>query len=198
MKVVAITGGIGVGKTIVCDFFKSFGASVYFSDIAAKAIMVSDLVLKDSIESLLGKDAYLKDGGLNKAHIASEIFGDPKKRQALNELVHPAVSSDFEKWLLKESQKANRLNYVIYESALVFENQKEVAFDALILVTAPVDERIERVVRRDAKSKSEVSAVMKAQFLDNKNAKKANFVIHNQDLAKTLLKTREIHNILIK
>ena len=198
MKVVAITGGIGVGKTIVCDFFKSFGVSVYFSDIAAKAIMVSDLVLKDSIESLLGKDAYLKDGGLNKAHIASEIFGDPKKMQALNELVHPAVSSDFEKWLLKESQKANRLNYVIYESALVFENQKEAAFDALILVTAPVDERIERVVRRDAKSKSEVSAVMKAQFLDNKNAKKANFVIHNQDLAKTLLKTREIHNILIK
>ncbi|MDG2318390.1 MAG: dephospho-CoA kinase [Flavobacteriaceae bacterium] len=198
MKIVAITGGIGVGKTTVCNFFKSFGASVYHSDLAAKEIMVSDLVLKNAIQTLLGKDAYLKEGSLNKSYIASEIFGDPEKRKALNKLVHPAVNNDFEKWLSVESLKPHRLNYVIYESALVFENKKEDAFDVLILVTAPLDERIKRVVGRDAKSKSQVSAVIKAQFSDDKNAKKADFLIDNQDLSKTLLKTKEIHNILIK
>ena len=197
MKVVAITGGIGVGKTTVCDFFKSFGIPVYHSDITAKQLMVADVVLKDAIVSLLGKDAYLTDGGLNKVYISSQIFGDPIKRNALNELVHPAVNADFEKWLLSVSNKNNKLSYVVYESALVFENHKEAAFDALILVTAPVEDRIKRVVKRDSKTLSQVSDIMNAQLSDNKNAKKADFVIHNQDLAKTLLKTKEIHHKLV-
>jgi dephospho-CoA kinase len=86
---------------------------------------------------------------------------------------------------------------VIYESALVFENNKEAAFDALILVTAPVDDRIKRVVGRDSKTMSQVSDIINAQLSDNENVKKADFVIQNQDLAKTLLKTKEIHNKLV-
>ena len=170
---------------------------MYHSDVTAKQLMVADVVLKDAILSLLGKDAYLTDGGLNKVYISSQIFGDPIKRNALNELVHPAVNADFEKWLLSVSNKNNKLPYVVYESALVFENHKEAAFDALILVTAPVEDRIKRVVKRDSKTLSQVSDIMNAQLSDNKNAKKADFVIHNQDLAKTLLKTKEIHQKLV-
>ena len=80
---------------------------------------------------------------------------------------------------------------------MVFENNKEAAFDALILVTAPVDDRIKRVIKRDSKTMSQVSDIMNAQLSDNENVKKADFVIHNQDLAKTLLKTKEIHHKLI-
>ena len=197
MKVVAITGGIGVGKTTVCDFFKSFGIPAYHSDVTAKQLMVADLVLKDAIESLLGEEAYLTDGGLNKSYISSQIFGDPIKRNALNELVHPAVNADFEKWLLSVSNRNNKPPYVVYESALVFENNKEAAFDALILVTSPVDDRIKRVIKRDSKTMSQVSDIMNAQLSDNENVEKADFVIQNQDLAKTLLKTKEIHNKLV-
>jgi len=95
------------------------------------------------------------------------------------------------------SNKNNKPPYVVYESALVFENNKEAAFDALILVTAPVDDRIKRVVKRDSKTMSQVSDIMNAQLSDNENVKKADFVIQNQDLAKTLLKTKEIHNKLV-
>jgi dephospho-CoA kinase len=80
-------------KLLYVIFLNHLDTSVYHSDLAAKQIMVSDLVLKDAIESLLGKDAYLKDGSLNKSYIASQIFGDPEKRKALNELVHPAVNA---------------------------------------------------------------------------------------------------------
>ena len=190
VKRIAITGGIGVGKTKVSELFHDLGVPVYNSDVSAKELMASDPKVTAAIKSLFGEKAYGSNGFLNKAYIANEIFSDPLKRTALNAIVHPAVRAHFASWLANQDPNTN---YILYESALVFENNLESNFDAVILVTASRETRIARVCKRDLKSEQQVLAIMNAQSPEEAHLDKADFVLKNQDLATTVLKVKELH-----
>ena len=91
---VGITGGIGSGKTTVCKIFESLGIPIYYADDRAKQLMIDDINIVEQIIDLFGKDAYFKDGSLNRAHLASIVFRDKEKLEKLNSIVHPAVRID--------------------------------------------------------------------------------------------------------
>jgi dephospho-CoA kinase len=162
MKKIAITGGIGSGKSYVCDYILSKGYPVFNSDHRAKELMVSDKKLKDSIESLLGIESYLIDEHrglqLNNEFISSRIFTRSELKIQLEQLVHPAVRKDFEHWAL-----AQKSNLVFQESALILATEYYQHFDAIVLISAPLEMRIERILQRDGLDRYSVLARINAQ-----------------------------------
>lgn len=192
MKIVGLTGGIGSGKSTVADFFDALDIPVYNSDQEAKALMVNSKKLKKSIIELLGKKAYTGKI-LNRTYIADSIFKDVALLQKMNDIVHPAVRKHFLKWVEKQDAP-----YVIQETALIFENSSAEFYDEIILVTAPEDIRIERVVKRDKSTKKEVLNRLKKQLPDIEKIPLADFVIENLELKKTKQKVAEVHDALLE
>lgn len=174
MRVVGITGGIGSGKTTTCMIFESLGVPVYYADNRAKELMVNDEVLRGKIVSAFGNDAYV-NGRLNRAYLANQVFNSKEKLSVLNGMVHPAVADDFESWL--EQQK--EANYVLKEAAILFESGAYHDVDITVLVIAPEQIRIERVMERDHSTKMEVLRRMKNQWTQERKAKLADHIINN-------------------
>ena len=172
---VAVTGGMGSGKTTVVNNFKDLGIPVYIADDEAKALMQEDKNLVSAIEQNFGQKAY-DDNGLNKAYLASQVFGNPKQLKKLNNLVHPVVRRHFQNWLNKQTTP-----YVIYESALIFEHNQQHLFDFIILVTAPKKLRIDRIKNRNHWSEKDILNSIKNQMEDNLKNKYVNYIIENID-----------------
>lgn len=192
MIIVGLTGGIGSGKTTVAKMFKKLGIPVYDSDKEAKKLMNKSKEIRLKITALFGKKAY-KKGKLNRKFIAEAVFADKGLLSKLNAIVHPAVKSHFYDWVKKQTAP-----YVIQETALIFENGMEDRFDKVVLVTAPQELRIERVMSRDEVSKNEVLARIANQLHDSHKKKKSDFVIENTDLTATRKQVETIHQELIK
>jgi len=192
MIIVGLTGGIGSGKSTVGKMFKKLGVPVYNSDKQAKKLMNSSKKIRKKIIALLGEDAY-KDNQLNRPYIAKQVFENKELLAGLNSIVHPAVGKHFMKWADKQ-----KYSYVIQETALLFENDASNNYDKVILVTAPKQNRIERVVKRDGISENSVLARMKNQLPDDLKIKKSDFVIENIQLEKTWEKVMEINNALLE
>lgn len=191
MLKIGLTGGIGVGKTTVAKIFESFGIPVFYSDIESKALMF-DAKIRSHVVDLFGKESY-DSNQLNKKHIADQLFVDPKKRNSLEAILYPRVREEFQKWASK--QKAP---YVINESALIFEKNIASYFDKIILVKAPLDLRIKRVLERDHTTESEVKNRIALQEQTSKNEKLSDFVINNDNLTNLELICGNIHNKLTK
>ncbi len=172
--ILGVTGGIGSGKSLVCDIFKHLGVPIYNSDKRAKELMSSSPDLVSAISELFGEQAYI-DGQLNRKHIASVVFNDDDKLQALNNIVHPAVGKDFESWL-KENSTAPLL---IKEAAIMIESGAYKSLDKLLVVSAPMDLRIQRVVQRDNVTAEEVSKRMNKQLSEDELLEYADYVVHN-------------------
>ncbi|RDY61327.1 dephospho-CoA kinase [Flagellimonas nanhaiensis] len=187
MKIVGLTGGIGSGKSTVAKMFRELGVPVYDSDLEAKQLMSESLEIKEAIVNLLGDEAYLEDV-LNRAYIAEKVFNDKEKLQSLNAIVHPAVKTHFLKWA--ESQTSP---YVVQETALIFENRAQEQYDYTILITAPLELRIQRTVERDNATIQQVLDRMKNQMDDNKKADLANFCIVNIEMEETKKRVSELH-----
>lgn len=192
MLIVGLTGGIGSGKSTVARFFEQLGIPIYLADDKAKALMVNDQQLKAAIIDLLGATAYMEDGRLNRAYIAGEVFNKSELLEKLNSLVHPAVANDFKTWASQQNAP-----YVIKEAAILFENGNYKAADKNILVTAPVEERIKRVISRDGVSRASVLSRMQHQWPDNQKIPLADYVIENIDLRQTQLQVNSLHEQLI-
>ncbi len=189
--IVGLTGGIGSGKTTVAHFFVELGVPVYNSDEEAKQLMVASKHVKKAIIELLGKKAY-KGKKLNKKYISAQIFNDVSLLEKMNEIVHPAVKKDFLAWA-----KRQKAPYVIQETALIFENSKQDFYDFVILVTAPLSTRIERVIQRDGSSKNDVLNRLQNQLDDKEKIPLSDYVLENIELSKTRLKVEEIHKALL-
>lgn len=179
MKIVGLTGGIGSGKTTVANFFKELGVPIYIADAEAKKLITTNVKLQQKIKSLLGIEAY-QNGVLNRKYIAEQVFKNPEKLHALNNIVHPAVAEDFKKWT--NSQNAV---FVIKESALLFETGDYKNCDVVILVKASLDERIRRVMKRDAISKEGVMERVSNQWSDEKKEILSDYIIENTDISLT-------------
>ena len=179
---IGITGGIGAGKSIVCRVFKSLGTPVYDADTSAKWLMNESPKLKSQIIELFGDKAYSSDGVLNNKFIAGEVFHVKDKLKILNSFVHPAVKQDFEHWVEKHPTE----KYVLKEAALLIEAGSYKDLDQLILVTAPKEIRIKRVLERDLhRDREQVLAIIDKQLTDDLKAEKAQHVLVND--GKTML-----------
>jgi len=192
MKIIGLTGGIGSGKTTVAKLFTELGVPVYNSDLKAKKLMQDSKEVRTAIIDLLGEESFTFKK-LNKKYIADKVFGDKELLQKLNAIVHPAVRKDFISWV-----KTKRTPYVIQEAAILFENNSYKSFDKVILVKAPKEQRLERILARDNISKEEILARMENQWDDSKKIPLADFTIENTDLEETKLQVENLHRQLTK
>jgi dephospho-CoA kinase len=191
MKRVGLTGGIGSGKTTAASIFRQLGVPIYNADFRAKVLMSEDLYLRDSIFALFGSESF--DGlKLNRPYVASKVFSDQSLLLQLNDLVHPIVQDDFEKWFLLQDAV-----YVIKEAAIIYESGSFESLDCTILVQAPEDLKIKRVMLRDSMSKLSVESRMKTQWSDEKKKTYADFIIVNDEKQSLLTQVLQIHKSIL-
>jgi dephospho-CoA kinase len=188
---VGLTGGIGSGKTTVAKVFEEFGIPVYYADTEAKKFLKTDFV-KKSLVKFFGESVIAGDGEVDKAVLASIIFNDKKSLLRVNSLIHPLVRQDFALWALERED----LPYVILEVAILFENGFDLLVDKTITVTAPLEQRIERAVKRDNSNKEDIEARMKNQWPQDKITDLADYVIDNADESLILPQILWIDSIL--
>ena len=135
---VGITGGIGSGKSTVCALLAARGAAVYDSDAAARRLMEEDGFLREGLVARFGAAVY-RDGQLDRSYLAGVVFGNALALADLNALVHPAVRRDFEEWAARQTG-----DYVVLESAILFESGFDAVVDRTVAVLAPAEVRVER------------------------------------------------------
>ncbi len=177
MKRIALTGGIGSGKSVVARIFKlSCRADIYDSDSHAKELMESDKQLTDAIKAEFGEAIYTC-GKLNRTALAECVFGNEMALAKLNSLVHPAVMCDFKRW----ANNLTHTDFAIMESAIIIDNNLQSHFDLIIAVSAPLEMRIERAMRRDGATREAIQARITAQISDSEREQKADYVIINDE-----------------
>ncbi|MFT5761363.1 MAG: dephospho-CoA kinase [Polaribacter sp.] len=190
--VVGLTGGIGSGKSTVAKELEQIGdIAVYFADDQAKNLMSTSPIIKEQICKEFGNEAY-QNNQLNKAFIAEIVFSDTKKLATLNSIVHPEVYTHFKNFVDSNSDK----EYVLYENAILFENNSDLLCDKIITVIADESVRIQRVVDRDNASEAEVKNRISNQWKDSKKALLSNYIITNNTSDELLPQILRIHNNL--
>jgi len=190
---VGVTGGIGSGKSLVCRIFATLGVPVYDSDSRAKILMTTDGILTDQIKKEFGSLSYNADGTLNRKFIGELVFQDERRRQTLNQLVHPRVAADYGKWV-----NAQSFAYVVKEAALLIETGSYKELDKTIVVTAPDALRIKRVLERDTeRTEQVVRDIIKSQMPQDEKSAKADFVIVNDGTQPVLPQVLSLHRLFL-
>jgi dephospho-CoA kinase len=187
---IGLTGGIGSGKSTVARIFYTLGIPVFNSDLEAKKLYTSDDILREKLISAFGADIYLANGDINKAFLIYTIFPDEKKLKLLNSIVHPRVKISFEKWLKNHEHKP----CVIKEAAILFESGAYRQVDKIMVVTAPLELRIKRVMDRDGVDKESVLLRINRQYPEERLISMAHHTIDNSgsiSLIKQVLKFLE-------
>lgn len=166
----AITGGIGSGKSYVCRILESRGVSVYDCDAAAKRLMRTSEKLQQELRQLVGQDVYTSDGQLQKRVLADFLLTSEANKQALNDVIHPAVAEDF---------LSSGMTWL--ESAILFESgfDRRVSFDRVVCVSAPRDVRIQRIMRRDNITAEKAAEWIDTQMAQEEVERRSHFVIVN-------------------
>lgn len=189
---VGLTGGIGSGKTLVCSIFEKLGVPVYNADTEARVLMNTDAGLKYGIVKMFGDQAYSKDG-LDRVFLAGSVFGDHEKLSGLNGLVHPAVRKDFNRWAALQTGSP----YVVEETAILFESGADTEMDLAVLVYAPEELRIRRVMERDQTDREDVLKRMGHQMREEEKMKMAGNIINNDGTQMLLPQVIELHNKIL-
>ena len=206
--IIGITGGIGSGKSTIAKQLREMGYAVYDTDSEAKRLIVEDVNLRKQMEQLFGKEVY-KDGVYQTAMVAQRVFADRSLLAQLNAIVHPAVKSDILRWAQTINHATPRYTTPHYatkglgvglcfvECAILFQAGFDVLCDQVIVVTAPEDVRINRVIARDASNIEKVRARMRAQEAD-KDLQRAHIVINNDGTTPITTLCQEILSLLTK
>ncbi len=182
-----VTGGIGSGKSLVCQMLEDLGARIVYADLEAKKLMVDNPEVRSEITAAFGQESYLEDGSLNRKHIASKIFGNEEMVAKINSIVHPRMAAVL--FEAREKAAEDGIKLLVYEAALIYESGSADRLDAVAVVHTPVDIRIARVTARDSVSAEQVQNRMKHQLPPEDLLKKADFVVRN-DSTKEELKER--------
>lgn len=186
-KVIAITGGIGAGKTYVSSIFnKHSGIPCFNSDLEAKKIMNNSSFIKKKIISIIGPDSYI-DNKLNTKFLRYQIFSSKKKLKKINELIHNEVNVSFKNWLINQTSR-----YVLMETAILFEHKLQNKVDLSILVTAPMKLRLERIYKRDNISKKIIDKIIENQWNDKKKLGLCDYFIENIDKKRTISEIKKL------
>lgn len=188
-----VTGGIGSGKSLVCEILSKFGIPVYDSDLRARELMRSGGSLEEGVIALLGRESY-RGGELNRSYIAGRIFTEPGLREGLNSLVHPAVAEDFETWV----RGAAEVPYVVKEAAILFESGAWMQVDMSVLVTAPEELRVRRIKERDGVGEEEVRRRMSTQMSETEALERADLQLRNDESSMLLPRVVELHEKILR
>lgn len=171
-----LTGGIGSGKSLVAQLIRQMGYPVYNSDIESKRLCNTNTQLKQKLMAAFGTNIYNAQGELDRKHFSDLIFNNKEKLQKANNIIHPAVISDFERWAATQNSPI-----VLVESAILFESLLNEKVDKIIWVSAPVELRIARVMLRENMQRSEVESRMKHQISEEKIIDQADYIILNDE-----------------
>lgn len=191
---IGITGNIGSGKTTVCSIFETLGIPIYYADTEAKKLMTDDALVREQIKLLFGVQAYTKEGDLDRKYIGDIVFNNPQMLTRLNYIVHPAVKRHSAAWA--KAQK--KVPYTLKEAALLIESGNHKAVDKIIVVTAPLALRINRVMARDEATKEEVMARESKQMAESEKVALSDFVINNDGNTSLVQQVHKIHQELSK
>lgn len=197
--IVAITGGIGSGKSTAADILKSLGAIVINTDTRAKELMNTNAGIRDEIIEAFGEESYNDDGQLNARYISDNVFNNrtngSSQLDRLNQIVHPYVIQDMIDRVESHLESGESLIYV--ESALVFEAGLEDGFDYIIVIDSKPELCISRAMSRSGMTEDEVKMRMAMQLNPEEKKNNADFVIeNNDDLEKLKESVSFIHKIL--
>ena len=173
MKKIAITGGIGTGKTYISKKFVQMGIPVFYADEEAKKCY-EDKEIVDTIRSYFGTEVFT-EGRLDFRKMARCVFQNPQKREIINKMIHPRVMGMFDEW----AEEQHALS-VMLESAIVYENELEKFFDMVIVVDAPLEVRLERIKKRNPSlTEKEITDRINAQMPQEEKCRRADMVIKN-------------------
>ncbi|KPK85384.1 MAG: hypothetical protein AMS27_07460 [Bacteroides sp. SM23_62_1] len=189
---VGVTGGIGSGKTLICKIFEILGVPVYYADLQAKKILVSEPDVITKLTECFGK-VILKQGKPDREKIASIVFNSPDALNRLNSVIHPFVRKDFNVW----TSNKKGYSYVIEEAAILFESGAFRLLDFTITISAPQDLRIKRVMERDNTDRKSIMARIANQMNEEERISLADAVIVNDNKLLVIPQVVELHNRLI-
>lgn len=174
---IGITGGIGSGKSYVCNLLKQRGLPIYNCDDEAKRLMTESPIIRHQLTALIGENAY-RNNELNKPIIAEYLFANAENAEKVNGIVHPVVKQDFENWTKEQTTPI-----VIQECALLFESGFSDTVDVTVEIYAPKEIRLERAMKRDNATQQQVEARMASQMDEEEKRAQANYCIINDGKA---------------
>jgi dephospho-CoA kinase len=180
-QLIGLTGGIGSGKSTIARVLEAMGYPVFYSDMVGKELLVSDAEIRRELVELVGEKVY-EGGKLNRTYLAERIFSDDGLRLKVNAIVHPRVRAAFDDFAERQTSEL-----VFNEAAILFETGAYTKFDKTVLVTAPLELRIARVMKRDNCSREEVLERVNKQWTDAEKIVLADWVIVNDDKKSVLM-----------
>jgi dephospho-CoA kinase len=190
---VGITGGIGSGKSLICEVFSKLGAPVYSADVAARDLVDTDPEIRENLLMLLGEEVYTGNI-LNRPRMADMIFNNKLLLVKVNQIIHPRVAEQFRLWCLKNSEAP----YLIQESALLFESGTNHLFDQCITVAAPEELRIQRIIARSDMTLDKIRAILLNQLPEEEKIARSHHVIVNDGRTPILPQVLRLHAIFNK
>jgi dephospho-CoA kinase len=174
---IGVTGGIGSGKSTVCEIFSRLGVPVLSSDDIAKELTHTDQTIREQLVTLLGKEAYLPDRSFNPSFVASRIFSNKELQSTVEGIIHPRVEQERERKITELVSQGYRM--VIIEAALIYEVGLDKKLDIVVVVDADERSRIERTCARMGISEKEVRVRIDAQLDVKRKMEKAEYIIQN-------------------
>lgn len=195
MLKIGITGGIGTGKTFVCKIFKTLGVPIYDADSAAKHLVESDDRIKASIIEHFGSDSYTADGKYNRSYIKEIVFKNSSAKALLESIIHPPVFKDSNNWF--EKVDAEGFQYAIKEAGILYESNSYLDLDKIIVVDAPLEIRMKRIMNRDHISEDEALIKINIQWPQEEKVKRGDYIIQNDGLHTVIPQVYALHHILL-
>jgi len=186
---IGLTGGIGSGKSTVARIFQSLGVPIFNADAAGRSIL-EEADTQMQLVNLFGPEVLLK-GKTQRSHIAQRVFGNANLLSELNSIVHPKVGEVFRQWINEQTTP-----YILKEAAILFEVGTESSLDDVILVSAPEEIRIRRVMERDGVNRDQVEARMRNQWPEERKKELAAHSIVNDGVTALIPQVMKLHEIL--
>jgi dephospho-CoA kinase len=188
---IGVTGGIGSGKSMVCRLFECLDVPVYYADSRAKWLTNHDSEIREKVTALLGSESYDANGRYNTSFVASVVFKDEDVLKELNAIIHPVVLRDTREWLMSHSG----LPYVVKEAAIMAKAGQANAMNYVVVVEAPVNLRVKRILQRDKRSEQEVRAIIERQVTDEARKEIADFTVDNDETAALIPQVLALHGL---
>lgn len=194
---VGVTGGIGSGKTVVCNLFARLGRTVLSADAIARTLTDTSPDIKASIRQAFGDEVFLPNGLVDRKALAARVFKNRSHLRTLNTIIHPHVFRSIEE-TLSQLPAEQKKPYVIIEAALIFESGMDKGLDFVVVVSADEKLRIDRVMKRDGVAREEVLARMQAQMDVEEALRRADFVLTNDGAEADLEKSVRFLDTLLR
>jgi len=190
MKTIGLTGGIGSGKSTVSRLFETMGIPIYTADTESKKLINISPKIREQLMAKFGAQLY-KNGEVDKAMLASLIFGNEENLRYANSVIHPVVFDDFRQWAEQQTQP-----FVVIESAILFDSGFYKSVDVIVNVSAPLEMRIRRTEERDKVSRKSIEARINSQMSEEERNRLSDYTIFNDERQALLPQVEKLLNVL--